>query len=223
MRALAVMALALAATSVLANQPYAVKSVESEPALDPQASFWLGVEALKLDGMELKAVHSAKSVFVHVQWNCEVESRMHSPWKWDAARKLYAPGDEQEDRLELRWTNGGGIADIWLWRAGRTDPAGFADDLHAAGGSVEFDSGTLCWRQNIPGAFAGAVLPRFVQRTPTESAADVRAKGVWREGRWCVVFARVLDTGNPDDIAFRLNAAFGLELNGRAKTTLVFK
>lgn len=34
------------------------------------------------------------------------------------------------------------------------------------------------------------------------SAADVRAKGVWRDGRWTLELERKLSTGHPDDAAF---------------------
>jgi len=38
--------------------------------------------------------------------------------------------------------------------------------------------------------------------TPTGSAADVRAKGVWRDGRWTVELQRRLFTGHDDDTRF---------------------
>jgi hypothetical protein len=33
------------------------------------------------------------------------------------------------------------------------------------------------------------------------SIADVRAKGVWRDGRWYLELSRRLDTGHDDDVA----------------------
>ena len=39
-------------------------------------------------------------------------------------------------------------------------------------------------------------------RQPTGSRADVRAKGVWSNGQWTIEFARKLNTGHDDDVAF---------------------
>jgi hypothetical protein len=32
--------------------------------------------------------------------------------------------------------------------------------------------------------------------------ADVKAKGVWRDGMWTLELRRALDTGNADDVVF---------------------
>ena len=44
------------------------------------------------------------------------------------------------------------------------------------------------------------VMPRYkLNKSPTGSIADVKAKGVWRDGRWYLEIARKLNTGNADD------------------------
>ena len=44
------------------------------------------------------------------------------------------------------------------------------------------------------------VMPRYeVKMNPQGSIADVRANGVWRDGRWYLELARKLDTGHADD------------------------
>ncbi len=43
-------------------------------------------------------------------------------------------------------------------------------------------------------------MPRYqVNMNARGSIADVKAKGVWRNGRWYLEIARKLDTGHPDD------------------------
>jgi hypothetical protein len=43
-------------------------------------------------------------------------------------------------------------------------------------------------------------MPRYeINLSPQGSIADVRAKGIWRDGRWHLEMARKLDTGNEDD------------------------
>ena len=43
-------------------------------------------------------------------------------------------------------------------------------------------------------------MPRYRARDPQGSRADVRAKGLWRDGVWSIEFARKLDTGHKDDL-----------------------
>jgi hypothetical protein len=47
----------------------------------------------------------------------------------------------------------------------------------------------------------GDILPHPVLQEPTESIADVLARGVWQDGKWTVEVRRKLDTGHPDDKA----------------------
>ncbi|MDP6636873.1 MAG: ethylbenzene dehydrogenase-related protein [Phycisphaerae bacterium] len=114
--------------------------------------------------------------------------------------------------------------DIWFWKACRTNPAGYADDkshsystqkqnVHAteitplAGNSPMYllrtgDSGQSAYEEKIALDHQGPFAPRFINRQPTGSRADVSARGCWREGGWTVEFARKLDTGHDDDVAF---------------------
>jgi hypothetical protein len=47
----------------------------------------------------------------------------------------------------------------------------------------------------------GDILPHPVLQEPTESVADVLARGVWKDGKWTVELRRKLNTGQPDDKA----------------------
>ncbi len=47
------------------------------------------------------------------------------------------------------------------------------------------------------------LMPRYeVNLSVQGSIADVRAKGVWRDGYWYLELSRKLDTGNADDAVF---------------------
>ncbi len=49
-------------------------------------------------------------------------------------------------------------------------------------------------------------MPRYdVTLEPRGSIADVRAKGIWQNGRWVLEMARKLDTGHDDDVVFPAN------------------
>ena len=54
-------------------------------------------------------------------------------------------------------------------------------------------------KRSAPSAFEGERVAQYVPATPTGSAADVRAKGVWSRGEWSLELSRSLDTGHPDD------------------------
>lgn len=112
------------------------------------------------------------------------------------------------------------VWDVWHWKSARTDPAGYAMDKshrnsftdpggkryqHAFEDGTRLhitrpeDAGTSATR-TIPAPPGGSGrTPQYAAQTPSGSAADVRAKGEWREGWWTVEFARKLATGNADD------------------------
>lgn len=112
------------------------------------------------------------------------------------------------------------VWDVWQWKSARTDPAGYAmdkshvhtfadpggkrhehkfDDGRALYIRRPEDAGTSATRAVKAPASGGDRVHQFFAQTPAGSAADVRAKGVWRDGRWTVEFARRLTTGHADD------------------------
>ncbi|MES9927262.1 MAG: ethylbenzene dehydrogenase-related protein [Candidatus Thiodiazotropha sp. 6PDIVS] len=135
-------------------------------------------------------------------------------------------------------------ADIWYWKSVRTDPAGYADDkyqLYSAhktersmpllsknGTRFYFirrgDSGTAAYRNQIQLDYAGDHEQAYIIEQPEGSRADIRAKGQWKQGVWQIEFARKLDTGHADDIAFQVGKSyqFGVsryEIAGREPDT----
>ena len=88
-------------------------------------------------------------------------------------------------------------ADLWFWRAARTNPVGFAEDATMMvsleripkANSYEAKNKRTVWikeirdkgkgpySSNVAGTYDGDKVVRYIPREPTESAADVRAKG----------------------------------------------
>ena len=116
------------------------------------------------------------------------------------------------------------VADVWFWSAARTNPSGYAEDwTHQVStrmiedaaeyavkgvGTVYIkklrDAGIGPYRAlPRPKERSGDRLPSFeVVRSPAGSVADVQARGRWAAGAWSLEFARKLDTGHADDVAF---------------------
>lgn len=133
-------------------------------------------------------------------------------------------------------------ADIWYWKSFRTDHANRADDKYQIYSSTpskkghrviskkgrtfyltrKGDKGRSSYKNNVPIEFKGEHISGYKLRAPKGSRADVRAKGVWKDGMWTVEFARKLDTGQIDDVYFEkgLSYQFGVsryEIAGRKK------
>ena len=147
----------------------------------------------------------------------------------------YVQGPDREDTFVVKWSmeplpvdlsmdaDEPYRADIWFWKAHRTDHAGYADDkMHiysrteVPGAYVlisrqgqrfyvsrDGDAGDAAYANRVYGVYEGERRPPYRYQTPTGSRADVRAKGQWREGLWTVEFSRKRVTDHADDLQFR--------------------
>lgn len=159
---------------------------------------------------------------------------------WDRDVAMYRTGPKREDVFVFKWSmepvavdltlssESSYKADIWYWKAHRTDHAGYADDktqlyvadplpdgkrLVSADGSLFYlartgDAGEAAYNAIVHPDYIGPEAPRFDMQTPTGSRADVRAKGLWNNGLWTIEFSRKLRTGHPDDLAFELGRSY---------------
>jgi len=200
----------------------------------------------------LRALHDADRIYLLAEFSDPTESRQHRELVWDATTKSYIEGPTREDCLVVKWSmvshetalslkeDRPYRADIWFWKAHRTDHAGYADDkmqfytttrdkkaklLISDSGKVFYllrqsDEGDPAYQPKLLTQFAGDVVPKYDFVIPSGSRADVRAKGGWKDGKWVVEFSRLLDTGHSDDVQFDLQGiyAFGVsryEIAGR--------
>ena len=186
--------------------------------------------------IKIKSAYSDSKIFFLVSFPDKNESRIHRRWLWNKDDTIYIEGPEREDVFVFKWklaetTKDLSIfsdetyeADIWFWKACRTDPQGFADDKiqrllnYPAKDTFEVtsksdkkmyikrqgDLGRSSYKTRILIDYEGDMVHRYILRQPESSRADVKAKGMWKDGRWTIEFARALVTGNGDDVNFRI-------------------
>jgi len=212
-----------------------LKDVEVPPLIDGVANdkCWSGVVSHKLkfkkngndSNIVLKGCKNKNKIFFLAEFDSESESRCERLWHWDDKMNIYVQGNEREDSLTLYFTEkkDSSYADIWVWRAGRTDVSGHADDLFFFGNAsfsagnenldgYRADKGENSWYSKYYSTFSGPSVPRFYNRAPSGSAADVKARGRWLDGRWTVEFERNLSTGFNDDMDFSDGKEFFLRI-----------
>jgi len=162
--------------------------------------------------LAVKACTTGERLYLLVRFPAREARRRHRPWHWDPVAQLYRSGQETEMALSVLLF-GEAMVDVWVWRAERTNAAGYADDgrFDAAAGFVP-DAGDPCWESRPPGDFAGPTLQRFYPRQPTGSQADVRARGTWEQGWWTVELSRRLTARNADDVTISPTAMAMIQL-----------
>jgi hypothetical protein len=64
------------------------------------------------------------------------------------------------------------------------------------------DKGESAYKINLISEYQGEILPRYALKQPTGSRGDIRARGIWQNGRWTIELGRKLETNNQDDIQF---------------------
>ena len=238
----------LLATACMADQTIVAASVSEAPVIDgiDDDPVWQKAKPLVtrdiMAGIDihLKAVHTDKEIFFLVRFPDPDESRTHKSWQWDAKKNLYGLGKDREDTFIFKWHmeaepvdlsihgDNNYTADIWYWKANRTDPSGYADDkshifnsiasenatkLTSRTGNTRYllrleDEGRSAYKSQIPTVHNGDTVPRYTSRKPTGSRADVKARGVWQDGWWTIELGRALDTGYDDDIQFSSAKSF---------------
>jgi ABC-type amino acid transport substrate-binding protein len=217
-------------------------AVADRPTLDGQATerLWeIAPTVTTLDSasqrpITLKSVHTTTEIFFLVTFPDQAPSETHRSWKWDVTEKVYKPLGDREDVFVFKWSMAGPEvslalrtaephrADVWFWKALRTNPMGYADDTldlllpephpeallvtSSVHGRLYLrhleDTGQSAYEEKFVSEYQGDVLPRFFPRPPHGSRADVRAKGVWHRGTWTIELGRKLHTGHEDDLAF---------------------
>ena len=194
----------------------------------------------------IKSVFTSTNVFFLVTYTKDAPALTHKTWLWDAKERVYREGPDREDVFIFKWSMSGNDvrlelrdpephrADIWFWKAHRSNPAGYADDkwqsvttepgrdarkMDAAKRPGLFfrregDAGTSPFDEKFFFEYQGDRVEKYVSRQPQGSRADVRAKGVWAQGQWTIEFARKLQTGHDDDVGFARGGVylFGVSL-----------
>jgi len=182
--------------------------------------------------IKMRAAYTDQRIYFLVRFSDPDESRAHKDWVWDKENAIYRVGSNMEDTFVFKWSmestpfdlrlrsDRPHRADIWFWKACRTDPAGYADDKMQIVSSTQLrgatevvtrsgrkvyllrleDEGKGAYKTNFQTEYGGETLPRYEYQAPSGSRADVEAKGLWRDGLWTIELSRLLHTGNEDDV-----------------------
>jgi hypothetical protein len=220
-------------------QTLTARSAETAITVDGDLGEWSSVEGITVllegnggvDSVLLKTAIRGDVIYVMATWNDATESRLHKPYKWDEASQSYRRTKQLEDRFAISLAMEGDFsesklsgaeftADVWHWKASRSDPAGIAHDKSWRVSQTEFpkskefkgangesvfvarpsDAGDRLYRPVKYSSRLEEIMPRYeVNTAAAGSIADVKAKGVWRDGRWHLEMSRKLNTGNADD------------------------
>ncbi len=225
---------AAAQTSVRATSLGAAVQVDGDPSdWDGVPSYNIGLTGRGgVDSVEMRFGIRGDTVYVLAIWDDPTESRLHKPYEWREESQSYRRTNRLEDRFAMNFLMSGEFsnsklsgneftADVWHWKASRSDPAGIAHDkswrvsrsefpgakpFQTADGQTVYlarpsDAGDRLYRPIKHTEKQDDVMPRYeVNLSPSGSVADIRAKGVWRDGRWYLEMARRLDTGHADDV-----------------------
>lgn len=218
--------------------------VETAPVLDGQAdAVWSKAVPLQVTVREaiggtaprvvtLRAVHTEDALFVLAQWPDATHSAMRDPYVWNAAQSVYDRPTLPDDQFAIEFPHegqfttsmlpdeGGYVADVWHWKAGRSNLGGWVDDKRHVISMTPVKDGlpyNFAGRKTVyisrpmddgkpsyvtvppPAAFAGTVVPSYVAQQPDGSQADVRGKGVHDGRNWSLEMGRKLRTGDADD------------------------
>lgn len=216
--------------------------VETAPVLDGVDGdpAWAGVKPVIVKDQAsgamilLRAVHTRDKVYFSVQFPDKAQTPLHKPWIWNAEQKAYETGAHREDTFVFKWnmmdkavdlsnfSDDSYTADVWYWKANRTNLAGYADDKHHELGdrkegkvtevtsvtgkprylARKSDQGKSAYQDYKPTTYEGDLVDRYRKRTPEGSRADVKAKGKWGGGFWYIEFERAMHTGHDDDVQF---------------------
>jgi len=249
-------AILLLAMPALAGQTLTSVSSAKAPIIDGIANdkAWSKTPGISVydkvaeTNVTLKSVHQGDTVFFLVQYSDPEANELHKPWVWNKDLEAYMLGPQREDGFVFKWNledhpvdlsnfaDNDYQADVWYWKANRTNPVGYADDKHhvlsikaapkakaitTKGGSQKFlqrlgDEGGSSTKKRILTEYKGDIQPQYEIRQPTGSRSDVKAKGTWVDGVWTIEFSRKLQTGHADDLQFNKTGSylFGISVYG---------
>ncbi len=233
-----------------------VKKTVNIPVLDGKADDWKGIDSVTVKvvparkkddrnfsgsvDVQLRSIMNGENIFFLAQWKDSTKNNTHKLLTWDEKEDGYIEGKDREDRFVLRFDMGGDYhncmlsgteyrADVWHWKAFRSNTAGLAHDKmhifsfnqtpkakkHMALTGKEIwvfrpsDAGDKLYKSQRPIDNIGKTAPRYVvNKKVTGSIADVKAGAVWDNGMWTLELGRKLNTGHGDDIRFEAGKTY---------------
>ncbi|NQU63116.1 MAG: hypothetical protein HQ517_02370 [SAR324 cluster bacterium] len=224
-----------------------VNKLGAAPVLDGNLNEWKKIESIQIPlkntksngksnvkSITVKAGTFKDQVFFLFQWKDTTLNANHKPFIWNKSSKKYENGTEKEDRMALQfgmegdytadWDSGNTFkADMWHWKAARSNPAGIFQDkmtilsskkvkkaykMRLKNGKEIYikrpsDKGDKLYKTKRYSKKEKDVMPKYiVTKNPRGSIGDVKVKGVWKNGMWTLEVKRKMDTGHNDDVKF---------------------
>ncbi len=181
----------------------------------------------------LRALYTDKQFFVLAEWPDTTLSDMRDPYVWNTKTMQYERSSKPDDQFAIEFPIDGDFevnmlatdseytADVWHWKAGRSNPPGYADDKrhlirkNPVDGGKEYDlggratvyiarpmdQGTPAYqRREKPDVYETDVVNSFeFRQAASGSVSDIRAKGTHNGSDWTLEMVRTFDTGHSDD------------------------
>lgn len=181
--------------------------------------------------VEIRAAIHAGRLYMLAIWADPTWNNLHKPHRWNEATFAYEKADEHEDRFAVsmpiagefsanKLSGSGFVADVWHWKAHRSNPLGLAHDkiwqvsptpfegsraFPSADGSTvhlrrQSDAGDRLYKPKRYIMKHQDLMPGYeLNEAAAGSVADVAAHGTWQDGQWVLELSRALDTGHEDD------------------------
>ncbi|MBN2843473.1 MAG: hypothetical protein JXM68_10305 [Sedimentisphaerales bacterium] len=236
------------------------KYVDFQPVIDGVADEEIWGQVNEIETLDyssqrpitLKTYHNGENIYFLAKFPDPTASEQHKTLVWSEKEQVYIEAMDREDTLVLKWSMAGGnmsfdpallephAADIWFWKACRSNPAGYLDDksqivsIENVEGGLELssekqgrlfllrkaDEGRSCVSEEMFFENYGPAVKKFYSREPQGSRADIKGRGKWVDGYWTIEFTRKLNTGNSDDVVFNYEKdnVFGVSLYEMAAT-----
>ncbi len=226
-------------TILNANQTVTSVKVETDPVIDGKGGdkVWEKAKWTKTRDkvanidISFKTVYNSENIAFLVKFPDETKNIAHKTLIWNKNTKQYDISNKREDIFIFKWNikskkidltltaNNSYKADIWYWKANRTDPSGYADDklqtydlvkkkkskaIFSKNGQLFFltrtgDKGKSAYKQELYFEYIKDEMAFYTKREPKGSRADIKAKGSYENGEWTIEFLRKLDTTHSED------------------------
>jgi hypothetical protein len=222
-------------------QTLEARAIDRPIAVDGAIDDWAGLPGITVplsgeggaDRVQLTAAIHDGRIYLLAIWDDPTKDDLHKPYQWNEATQSYEKTERMEDRFAISFAMSGDFsankiggkeftADVWHWKAHRSNPAGLAHDqwwrvsrtpfersreFRTPSGETVYlrrssDAGDQLYKTVRYHLKQDPIMPLYeVNLGPQGSIADVQAKGVWRDGRWYLELSRRLDVGHDDDVA----------------------
>ena len=232
------------------NEPQIIQVVKlkAAPVTDGSGEEWKEIPSIEIPLVYLgkpdlvkavlvKAGVYADTVYFYSEWEDGTEDIQHKPHVWDEVKQKYVEGPQREDRFALEFAMQGDYdanwyagkefqADMWNWKAARTNPINISHDKMTIisrqalaesykatlpDGSIIYiqrpnDSGEEPYESKRYFKKQQDLMPKYAPRQQLPKGTDdIKAKGIWKDGKWHLEQSRKLDTNQADDVRFALD------------------